>query len=141
MRKADRSCFISEDPIGLAGGINQYSYVGNNPLNWVNPMGLAKGDWWDPRTYLPEPPPPGPPGSGCGDAKTDCIVPDLYPEACKAHDKCYSTPGKTRAQCDNEFWWNIFNESGPWPNVFGPTVYWTGVRLFGGPAYQRGQQQ
>src|SRR5881392_2359891 len=25
--------FISEDPIGLAGGINQFAYVGNNPLN------------------------------------------------------------------------------------------------------------
>jgi RHS repeat-associated protein len=34
--------FISEDPIGLAGGINFYSYVGNNPVNWVDPYGLWK---------------------------------------------------------------------------------------------------
>jgi RHS repeat-associated protein len=32
--------FISEDPIGLAGGINMYSYVGNSPLNWIDPLGL-----------------------------------------------------------------------------------------------------
>jgi RHS repeat-associated protein len=31
---------ISEDPIGLAGGINLYVYVGNNPVNWVDPFGL-----------------------------------------------------------------------------------------------------
>jgi len=32
--------FISEDPIGLAGGINFYSYVGNNPVNFIDPLGL-----------------------------------------------------------------------------------------------------
>jgi|GEM_PF-5959970 len=32
--------FTSEDPIGLAGGINSYSYVGNSPNNLVDPLGL-----------------------------------------------------------------------------------------------------
>ena len=32
--------FISEDPIGFMGGINKYAYVGNNPVNWVDPLGL-----------------------------------------------------------------------------------------------------
>ena len=31
--------FISEDPIGFKGGINPYSYVGNNPLNFKDPSG------------------------------------------------------------------------------------------------------
>ena len=32
--------FISRDPIGVAGGINQYSYVGGNVVNLVDPLGL-----------------------------------------------------------------------------------------------------
>jgi len=34
--------FISEDPIGFAGGINAYAYVGGNPLMLVDPSGLVK---------------------------------------------------------------------------------------------------
>jgi uncharacterized protein RhaS with RHS repeats len=39
-----RSRFVSQDPIGLAGGdINVYAYVGNRPLAWRDPLGLATG--------------------------------------------------------------------------------------------------
>jgi len=34
--------FISEDPIGLAGGVNPYTYVGNDPLDGIDPSGLFK---------------------------------------------------------------------------------------------------
>ena len=32
--------FLSEDPIGMAGGLNFYSYVSNNPLNLIDPLGF-----------------------------------------------------------------------------------------------------
>ncbi|WP_419176766.1 RHS repeat-associated core domain-containing protein [Desulfosediminicola sp.] len=32
--------FISEDPIGFSGGSNFYTYVHNNPVNFIDPLGL-----------------------------------------------------------------------------------------------------
>ncbi|WP_289994935.1 RHS repeat-associated core domain-containing protein, partial [Photorhabdus laumondii] len=33
--------YLCADPIGLAGGFNPYSYV-HDPVNWIDPLGLAK---------------------------------------------------------------------------------------------------
>jgi hypothetical protein len=32
--------FVTRDPIGQAGGVNEYGYVGGDPVNWGDPSGL-----------------------------------------------------------------------------------------------------
>jgi len=36
--------FLTRDPMGFAGGLNEFGYVGQNPTNWADPSGL---DGWD----------------------------------------------------------------------------------------------
>ena len=42
--------YISPDPIGLAGGVNVWGNVGQNPLNFVDPRGLIRYNAPAPRT-------------------------------------------------------------------------------------------
>ena len=44
--------FLSNDPIGISGGLNQYVFCGNNPVNFRDPFGLCKDtmrelSWWE----------------------------------------------------------------------------------------------
>jgi uncharacterized protein RhaS with RHS repeats len=33
--------FLQTDPIGYAGGMNMYGYVGGDPVNFVDPLGTC----------------------------------------------------------------------------------------------------
>ncbi len=41
---AEQGRFLSSDPIEFSGGMNFYSYVGNSPLNKIDPSGLQDTD-------------------------------------------------------------------------------------------------
>ena len=59
---------MSSDPLGQATGPNLYTYVNNNPLNWVDPLGyMSQKHKMGPEMVEPEeagepePPEPEPP--------------------------------------------------------------------------------
>jgi RHS repeat-associated protein len=54
--------FLSEDPIGNDGGINHYAYAGNDPILFVDPMGLSPASGRGTCIGCP-PPPPAPDGA------------------------------------------------------------------------------
>ncbi|OCG76693.1 hypothetical protein A9G42_07435 [Gilliamella sp. Nev6-6] len=34
--------YITQDPLGILGGLNSYQYVNGDPINWIDPLGLIK---------------------------------------------------------------------------------------------------
>ncbi len=142
--------FSSEDPIGFNGGdVNLYRYVQNNPVNLVDPKGLAyspggeHGVGWG--TLLLDttahPSMRGPFGGSCGPEGSILAtwIPDIFPESCAEHDECYGEQESCQKQCDDNFWIDNFAESGPWPNIVTPTIYWIGVRVGGKSSFDKSQ--
>ncbi len=44
--------WLSNDPIGISGGLNQYVFCGNNPVNLTDPFGLCEDGDEVTRTYV-----------------------------------------------------------------------------------------
>ena len=75
--------FISEDPIGLFGGVNLYAYVDNRPTGSVDPSGLRVGG------------PPPPMDMTCRQAAENAWVLFQQVKSNKVRDK----PGHCLAHC------------------------------------------
>ena len=96
--------YITPDPIGLAGGMNLFVYVQGNPVNSIDPMGLAEyyGNWGGPNwtgrykksweQLTPE---------QQARALTDRLrkPQDKQDECYMRHDICY---GNSRTKCAND---------------------------------------
>jgi RHS repeat-associated protein len=104
--------FISEDPIGLAGGINTYAFGGGDPVNRIDPSGTCSYDEWQVNNDGSEEP---------GSRQTFTVTPGASVWLNGTHT------GVWYCGCDNETW-----QSSPPPNGCGSQEameMWTG----GGP--------
>jgi RHS repeat-associated protein len=89
--------YITADPLGIVpnpsatqAGLNHlYVYAKNNAVNLTDPYGLLPVMPW------PEF------GPVCGSGANTGMIPDgIYKQACENHDRCYSTCGKSKQECD-----------------------------------------
>jgi RHS repeat-associated protein len=84
--------FVSEDPVGLRGGYNLSAYVGGNPLNYVDPLGLRE-------TRFPGQNPSHIPDDDPGNPRPPFPAPGNSPVLCKA--RCAATSGNGVRDCTN----------------------------------------
>jgi len=70
--------WLSNDPISISGGLNQYVFCGNNPVNFSDPLGLTS-EWafWDPNSAV------GRQFVSIGDAFGSTLARPFYPEGAK----------------------------------------------------------
>ncbi|MHB0975264.1 MAG: RHS repeat-associated core domain-containing protein [Thiobacillus sp.] len=93
--------YVEADPIGLAGGLNLYSYVGGNPTNAIDPRGLVKlyGSWCGPDWTGGF----SKPYDQLDDVERSIVLPpvDDLDRCCQVHDITYASCRK-QFPCDPE---------------------------------------
>ncbi|MBI4683442.1 MAG: RHS repeat-associated core domain-containing protein, partial [Nitrospirae bacterium] len=81
--------WITRDPLGEAGGINLYGFVGNNPVNFVDPLGLENLRRPDSRYYFGRLGSWIEPGRAVGSYLEDHVT--HAHQTAKIHDRCVDT--------------------------------------------------
>jgi RHS repeat-associated protein len=121
---ADLGRWLQTDPIHFVGGdTNLVRYVGNSPINWTDSFGLV-----------------------CGGSWTDWLVPDEigswdFSGACATHDSCYSTLGRSKSWCDDQFYDDMVSSCGSSLSCIAVAgIYRSAVGMFGCSGYKSGQR-
>ncbi|CAM3682380.1 RHS repeat-associated core domain-containing protein [Yersinia entomophaga] len=114
-------CYLSPDPIGLAGGMNPYSYV-HNPLGWIDPLGLStcpnlgKGDdaILGPHETLKNDTRPGQSHHLNQDAAFRDVIPTNSGAAIKLEGNAFTQPGTPHYEAHKslEQFWNQYRRGG-----------------------------
>jgi RHS repeat-associated protein len=85
--------YITSDPIGLSGGLNTYGYVGGNPVNAVDPLGLEDATGTIIRIPIPGVPDLGDNGASDGGQSSGS---DAYENQGRGrHDRLVDRPGRS----------------------------------------------
>lgn len=145
--------YIQADPIGLQGDPNPYLYANANPLRFMDSEGLqdSSTERAIERRIRPkhrhdehcehEPPPP----DWCGNKNFNAWE-GTWAQACKSHDKCYSTLGVSKSTCDKNLRRDVLNQCYSSSRAIGTCAiisqtYYIAVVRGGGGSYAEGQRE